>query len=99
VTYRRRTTDSVDGRVLDLLRETGTINARMVRLVLETDASTTSRILGDMVERGLLVKTSAAERGPSVTYGPGPKMPKSKKQRPTRKTTRPDPTLFEGDDA
>lgn len=99
VTYRRRTTDSVDGRVLDLLRETGTINARMVRLVLETDASTTSRILGDMVERGLLVKTSTAERGPSVTYGPGPKMPTSKKRNPTRTTTRPDPTLFEGDDA
>lgn len=99
VTYRRRTTDSVDGRVLDLLRETGTINARMVRLILETDASTTSRILGDLVERGLLVKTSAAERGPSVTYGPGPKMPTSKKRSTTRTTTRPDPTLFEGDDA
>jgi ATP-dependent DNA helicase RecG len=99
VTYRRRTTDSVDSRVLDLLRETGTINARMVRLVLETDASTTSRILGDLVERGLLVKTSAAERGPSVTYGSGPKMPTSKKRSTTRTTTRPDPTLFEGDDA
>ncbi|NMR19185.1 ATP-binding protein [Cellulomonas fimi] len=97
VTYRRRTTDSVDSRVLDLLRETGTINARMVRLVLETDASTTSRILGDMVDRGLLVKTSTAERGPSVTYGAGPKMPTSKKPTSIHKPTPGDPTLFEGD--
>lgn len=99
VTYRRRTTDWIDARVLDLLRETGTINARMVRLVLETDAPTTSRILGDMVERGLLVKTSTAERGPSVTYGPGPKMPTSKKRNVKPTATRLEPTLFEGDDA
>ena len=79
VTYRRRTTDSVDARVLELLYEAGTINARMVRLVIEADAPATSRILADMVERGLLVKTSSAERGPSVTYGPGPKLPKRKR--------------------
>ena len=76
VTYRRRTTDSVDARVLELLYEPGTINARMVRLAIEADAPTTSRFLADMVERGLLVKSSRAERGPSVTYGAGPKLPK-----------------------
>jgi ATP-dependent DNA helicase RecG len=52
VTYRRRTTDSRDRLVLELLREAGTINARMVRLVLQTDVTTTSRVLANMVERG-----------------------------------------------
>jgi len=73
VTYRRRTMDSSDRKILALLRESGSINARMVRLLLDTDTPTTSRILGDLVERGLLSKTSQATRGPGVTYGPGPR--------------------------
>lgn len=97
VTYRRRTSEATDVRVLDLLRETTTINARMVRLVLETDTPTTSRILADMVDRGLLVKTSAAERGPGVTYGPGPKVPTTKKRAAPRRRPSSEPTLFEGD--
>ena len=32
VTYRRRTSDEYDRKIVDLLRETGTINARMVRI-------------------------------------------------------------------
>lgn len=78
VTYRRRTTDSSDRKILELLREAGSINSRMVKLVLDTDTVTTSRILADLVDRELLVKTSKATRGPGVTYGPGPKLPKAK---------------------
>jgi ATP-dependent DNA helicase RecG len=75
VAYRRRTLDSIDRRITELTREAGVINARMVRLVLDTDPTTTSRILGDLVSRGLLLRTSVATRGPGVTYGPGPKFP------------------------
>lgn len=75
VAYRRRTLDSIDRRITELTREAGEINARMVRLVLDTDPTATSRILGDLVTRGLLVRTSVATRGPGVTYGPGPKFP------------------------
>lgn len=91
VTYRRRTTDSRDRLVLELLGEAGTINARMVRLILETDVTTTSRVLADMVERGLLVKTSRASRGPGVTYGPGPKAPARAARRARRSGRLPPP--------
>ncbi len=40
-------------------------------------------ILGDLVKREILVKTSDAARGPSVTYGRGPRFPpKSGRRRP-----------------
>ena len=78
VTYRRRTADSSDRRILALVREAGTINSRMVKVLLDTDTVTTSRILADLVDRGMLTKTSRATRGPGVTYGPGPDLPKTK---------------------
>lgn len=76
VTYRRRTADEYDRKIIGLIRETGEINARMVRLLLDLDAAPTSRVLGALVERGILVKTSTAQRGPNVTYGRGPKFPR-----------------------
>lgn len=75
VTYRRRTTDQVDRKVIELVRETGTINSRMVKILLDLDTPSASRVLADLVERQVLVKTSAATRGPSVTYGKGKKFP------------------------
>ena len=75
VTYRRRTSDEYDRKLMELLRETGRINARMVRIALDLDAAAASRVLADLVERELLVKTSDAQRGPSVAYGPGPQFP------------------------
>ena len=43
--------------------------------MFDVQPATASRILSDLVGRGILVKTSTAQRGPSVTYGPGPKFP------------------------
>lgn len=86
VTYRRRTMDSSDRKILALAQESGSVNSRMVRLLLDTDTVTTSRILSDLVDRGLLVKTSHATRGPSVTYGPGPKLA-PRVERPRRATS------------
>jgi ATP-dependent DNA helicase RecG len=57
--------------VVELVEAAGQINARMVRVTLEVDAPTASRLLAGLVERGVLVRTSDARRGPSVTYGPG----------------------------
>lgn len=75
VTYRRRVGDDIDRKVIEIVREVGQINGRMVRTLLDVDTPTASRILADLVERKLLVKTSDAQRGPSVTYGRGPHFP------------------------
>lgn len=81
VTYRRRTTDEYDRKVVELVREAGTINARIIRIALDLAAVPASRLLADLVERRILVKTSEAQRGPSVTYGPGPDFPDAPKRR------------------
>lgn len=75
VTYRRRTTDQLDRKITELVHETGTINARMVRIFLDLDTIGASRVLADLVDRKILVKTSEATRGPSVTYGRGSAFP------------------------
>ncbi|MFZ5851982.1 MAG: ATP-binding protein [Actinomycetota bacterium] len=81
LTYRRRTLDEYDRKIIGVVREAGEVNARMVRLLLDLDAAPASRVLADLVERGILVKTSQAQRGPSVAYGPGPAFPKQPRGR------------------
>lgn len=89
VTYHRRTPDEYDRKLVGLVQESGQINGRTVQLVLDLDRTAASRVLADLVARGLLVKTSAAQRGPGVTYGPGPQFPAQK--RPSRKKGRATP--------
>lgn len=90
VTYRRRTTDEYDRKIVELVREAGQINARIVKIALDLETTPASRVLADLVERGVLIKTSEATRGPSVTYGPGPSFPaaaKVKVNKSARRTT------------
>ncbi len=75
VRYRRRTADETDRKVIELVRETGQVNARLIKIALDLNTLTASRVLGSLVERQILVKTSTSQRGPGVTYGPGPRFP------------------------
>lgn len=101
VSYRRRTTDEYDRKVIQLVRELGTINARVIRVALDLESVPASRLLGDLVERGILVKTSDAQRGPSVTYGAGTAFPTQATRRnpkaPTAAATTPRPNEAGGD--
>ena len=81
IAYRRRTQDESDRKIIGLLRETNEVNGRMVRLLLDVDRVTASRLLADLVERQILVKTSKAQRGPGVTYGAGLAFPKKRASR------------------
>jgi ATP-dependent DNA helicase RecG len=90
VAYYRRTPDETDRKIIGLVRETGQINARMVRLMLDLNTPTASRVLADLLGRDILVKTSEAQRGPGVTYGKGPRFPKRlPKHASHRSTSRP----------
>lgn len=75
VRYHRGHTDQAERKVVELVAAAGQINARMVRIALDLDAPATSRMLAGLVERGVLVRTSDARRGPAVSYGPGPAFP------------------------
>jgi ATP-dependent DNA helicase RecG len=98
VAYRRRTVDEYDRKIIGLVRETGEINARVVRLLLDLDVTATSRVLADLVEREILVKTSQAQRGPGVTYGAGPRFPSKRRRPPTARESRAQPSLLQDDD-
>ncbi|MFD0519076.1 ATP-binding protein [Paractinoplanes durhamensis] len=81
VGYRRRTQDDIDRKVIEAVQEIGQITGKMVQLLLDVDGSRASRILADLVDRQLLIKTSHQQRGPGVTYGPGPRFPLRKGRR------------------
>lgn len=106
VTYRRRTTDQLDRKIVDMVNETGTINARMVRLMFDLERAGASRVLADLVDRNILLKTSEATRGPSVTYGkgaafptkvPGPSPKRSPSTRAPREDVRTEDVLDRGE--
>ncbi|CAM3431239.1 transcriptional regulator [Corallococcus sp. ZKHCc1 1396] len=89
VDYQRRTVDEMDRKVMTHVREYGRVNNRTLQNLFDIDVPRARDVLSDMVERQLLVKTSAQQRGPSVEYGPGPKFPgkaRAKKSAASKKT-------------
>lgn len=97
VSYRRRTQDDIDRKVIEAVQEIGQITGRMVQLLLDVDGSRASRILADLVDRQILMKTSHQQRGPGVKYGPGSQFPLRKGRRGL-KSTQPKPNRAAGDD-
>lgn len=79
--YHRRTTDEIDRKVIEHVREYDRITNKTVRNLLDVKVDRSAAILRDLVERDILVKTSTAQRGPSVEYGRGPKFPKRRAAR------------------
>jgi len=79
VTYRRRTTDEIDRKVIAHVREYGKITNRTVQNLLDVRMTRAKQILQDLVAREVLVKISEHERGPGVEYGSGRKFPPKKR--------------------
>lgn len=83
VKYQRRTTDEIDRKVIEHVNEYGKVTNRTVRNLLDVSTQRAAAILGNLVEREILVKTSEAQRGPSVEYGRGQRFPTRVKRRPS----------------
>ncbi len=81
VRYNLRSIDQTDRRVIAHVREYDQITNRTIRNLFDVHVARAREILADLVRREILVKTSEASRGPSVTYGPGPKFPETKSRR------------------
>ena len=75
VPYRRRTTDEIDRKVIAHVREYGRVTNRTVQNLLDVGVDRAKAILADLVSREVLIKTSVAQRGPTVEYGPGGRFP------------------------
>lgn len=81
VAYQRRTTDEIDRKVIAHVQEYDKVTNRTIRNLFDVSTQRAAAILGDLVTRELLVKTSEAQRGPSVEYGRGAKFPHAKPDR------------------
>ncbi len=79
--YARHTSDEIDRRVMAHVREYSRITNATVRNLFNVGTPRANQILVSLVEREILTKTSKAQRGPSVEYGPGPKFPTSSDRR------------------
>lgn len=76
VTYSRRTTADADRKVVEHVRDYGTINNAAVQRLFDLDVYGARDVLRDLVDRQLLRKVSEQSRGPAVKYGRGEKFPK-----------------------
>lgn len=85
VVYHRRTADDLDRKMVSHIEEYGEITNRTVQNLLDVSLTRARDLLQDWVRRGVLVKTSAHERGPRVTYGPGPAFPNARQRSPRRR--------------
>lgn len=72
VVHKRRTADDIDRKILAHVNEYGRITNQTVRNLLEVGTPRASAILRSLVDRGVLMRTTDATRGPGVEYGPGP---------------------------
>jgi ATP-dependent DNA helicase RecG len=80
VSYRRRTIDQIDEKVIEHVREYGYVTNRTLQRLFDRDLYASRNLLNDLRDRGLLEKLGTARGGPGVKYGPGPKFPKPRKQ-------------------
>ena len=75
VAYHRHAIDDPDSKVIAHINDYGRINNRTIQSLFNINASRASTLLRTLQKRGLLVKTSAQQRGRGVEYGPGPNFP------------------------
>jgi ATP-dependent DNA helicase RecG len=81
LSYHRRSVDEIDRKVIAHVREYGKVTNKTLQNLLDVSLQRARAILGDLVARELLKKTSSHERGPGVEYGPGKKFPPARKRR------------------
>jgi ATP-dependent DNA helicase RecG len=91
VPYARHTSDELDRRVIAHIHEYGRITNATVQNLFNVSMPRARQILAGLVERQILVKTSKAQRGPTVEYGPGPQLPPKTTRRRTSKPPTADP--------
>jgi ATP-dependent DNA helicase RecG len=84
VPYTRHKADEIEQRVVAHVWEYDRVTNATVQNLFTVSTGRAHQILADLVGREILVKTSTAQRGPSVEYGPGPKFPPKPSRRRAR---------------
>lgn len=89
VPYVRHTSDEIDRRVIAHVHEYGRVTNTTVQNLFNVGMPRARQILASLVERDILTKTSLAQRGPTVEYGPGPRFPPKPTRRRAAKSSPP----------
>jgi ATP-dependent DNA helicase RecG len=75
VAYRRRQPDEMDQKVVEHVREYGSVSNRTLQRMFDIHVYAARDLLADLRKRGLVAKIGDAQGGKAVRYGPGPKFP------------------------
>jgi ATP-dependent DNA helicase RecG len=81
VTYHSRTTDDIDRKVIDHVREYGYITNQTLRRLFNLDLYRARNLLQDLQLRGIPIKVDPGRGGPGVRYGPGAALAAPRTQR------------------
>jgi ATP-dependent DNA helicase RecG len=92
--YQSRPRGDAEKKVVAHVRDYGSINNDAVKRMFDVDVFAARDILKELVDRGILVRTSEQRRGTAVRYGRGPKYP-SKEAKAIRAPDNDDVTLFD----
>jgi ATP-dependent DNA helicase RecG len=89
VAYHGRTSDEIDRKVVEHIRDYGEINNRTLQRLFDVDVYAARDMLRDLVSRNIVTRTSEQSRGTAVRYGPGTAFPHARKlaSRKSRGTT------------
>ncbi|MFT3659943.1 MAG: putative DNA binding domain-containing protein [Gordonia sp. (in: high G+C Gram-positive bacteria)] len=85
VSYHRRDLTTSDAKIIEHVKEYGTINNSTVQRLFDVDVYAARDILKNIVGREILTRTSEQTRGTKVRYGPGAKFPSKKTRANVRK--------------
>jgi ATP-dependent DNA helicase RecG len=80
VSYRRRTLDEIDRKVVEHVREYGFVTNKTLQRLFDVNVYGARNMLKDLQDRELLKKIGEARGGPGVKYGRGKKFPKKRRK-------------------
>lgn len=87
VAYHGRTSEEVDRKVIEHIRDYGEINNRTMQRLFDIDVYAARDMLRDLVERKVLTRTSEQSRGTAVRYGAGTDFPIARKTPKKRRSS------------
>jgi len=80
VSYRRRTLDGSDEKIVDNVVEYGFVTNKTLQRLFDIDVYAARNMLSALRDRDVLEKIGDARGGPGVKYGPGKKFPKKRRK-------------------
>lgn len=77
VAYRRRAVDDIDSKIVEHVREYGSISNRTIQRMFDLHVFAARDVIADLRARDILDKIGDAKGGTNVRYGPGTAFPRS----------------------